>query len=399
MSSTILPSYLIFWLSSIIAICTAHAHIIDQVYAELKTEGKNFHITIIIDAGYCLPEYRGDRDAPAPDSAWINALNEEEHANLRKEAENYLRNTLTLTQGNKELLYDFTFLDYEKRPYKFYESMFGTPTLRIELKGQYLASGGEISASWQDPYEAALLFVVKTHSDGRPQNLSIHLEPRSQKTLGIHIAPYEKYTTSQAAPPNEAIASEPKVRITSKPTAWLNFVQVGFNHVVPKGLDHILFIFGLFLFSPKWKPLFHQSLVFTLSHSVTLALSLLGIIGFAGKWIEALIALSIVYIAIENIRTKPDESAPWKRLTLVFIFGLIHGLGFGSILRSFLPSNEALLPIVGFNLGVELGQIAVLVLSFLLFGWFSKNFKWIRLPGSIIIGLVGLAWTFERVFS
>ena len=161
---------------------------------------------------------------------------------------------------------------------------------------------------------------------------------------------------------------------------------------------------GLFLFSPKWRPLLHQSLAFTLSHSVTLALSLLGVISFEGKLVEgklveALIALSIVYIAIENLRAKEDDKSGWKRLILVFAFGLIHGLGFGAVMRTFMPSEEVIWPLIGFNIGIELGQITVLALCFLLFVWFVKYFRWVRISGSVLIGLVGLFWFFERIFS
>ena len=148
-----------------------------------------------------------------------------------------------------------------------------------------------------------------------------------------------------------------------------------------------------------WRPLLHQSLAFTVAHSVTLALSLVGVVGFSGKWVEALIALSIVYVAVENLRAKDGQKVGWRRLFLVFGFGLLHGLGFGSMLRSYLPNENLLWPIVGFNVGVELGQLAVLAVCFLLFAWFAKNFRWIRIIGSTLICLIGTFWVFERALG
>ncbi|MGJ8726465.1 MAG: HupE/UreJ family protein [Roseibacillus sp.] len=380
----------------------AQGHIIDQVYAELRTQGTGFEVKMVIDAGYCLPEYRGDKNEKAPDSAWINGLDEEEHARLRREAESYLRKTLTFFQNSEEVAYEITFEDYAQEPYKFYESMFGAPTLRLNLKAEFLPAGGELRASWQDPYEAILLFVVKIRTEERRENISIPIEPKTEKKLGIHVEPF-------LAPDNsssevlEGRATNPlskrTVTTTSKPLGWLDFVKLGFRHVIPQGLDHILFVVGLFLFSPKWRPLLHQSLAFTVAHSVTLALSLTGLVGFSGKWVEALIALSIVYVAVENLRTQEEEKVEWPRLFLIFGFGLLHGLGFGAMLRFFMPSQDVIAPVIGFNVGVELGQIAVLAVCFLLFGWFTKQFKWIRIPGSVVIGLAGLIWFFERALA
>ena len=384
-------SYLTFWVFIVASLPIAKAHVLDQVFGRLAIEGKEFNIRLIIDAGYCLPEFRGDTDIPAPDLAWIEGLNEEQHERLRKEAENYLRETLTLRQDGTQVDYSIAFRDYEQTPYKFYSSSSGAPTLRLTLNGTFLPKGGEFQASWQDPYQASLLivFIKESAEGGGKRSVSVQLEPQTEKNLGIQIEPFQSTQSSE----------EPKVTITAKHTGWLGYIKIGFDHVIPAGFDHILFVVGLFLFSPKWRPLLHQSLAFTLSHSVTLALSLLGVISFEGKRVEALIALSIVYIAIENLRAKEDDKSGWKRLILVFAFGLIHGLGFGAVMRTFMPSEEVIWPLIGFNIGIELGQITVLALCFLLFVWFVKYFRWVRISGSVLIGLVGLFWFFERIFS
>lgn len=374
-----------------------NAHVIDQVTGQLKIEGTKFDVGIIIDAGYCLPEFRGDSDIAAPDSAWINGLSEEEHSRLRGEAEKYLRETLIFMQDGTKLDYAITFTDYEKKPYQFYDSMFGAPTLRLALEGELLPAGGEFQANWKDPYKASLLIIFqKRNEDGWLRSVSVQMEPRTTQNLGIHIEPFEQIVRSEGSETTAPNQQEPKVTITTKRTGLLGFVKIGFDHVIPDGVDHILFIVGLFLFRPKWRPLFHQSLAFTVAHSVTLAMSLLGVMTFSGKWVESLIALSIVYVAFENLRMKEDEKMKWRRLILVFAFGLLHGLGFGAMMRSLMPAEEPAIPILGFNIGVELGQILVLAICFIFCGWFAKHFKWIRIIGSSAIGVTGLFWFLQR---
>jgi len=376
---------------------TIDAHVIDQVSGQLKIEGTKFDVRIIIDAGYCLPEFRGDSDTAAPDSAWINGLNEEEHSRLRTEAEKYLREALIFMQDGTKLDYAITFTDYEKQPYQFYDSMFGAPPLRLALEGEFLPAGGEFQASWKDPFEASLLIVFqKKNEEGWLRSVSVQMEPQTTQNLGIHIDSFEKVTHTKESETPIQSQQEPKVTITSKRRGLLGLIKIGFDHVIPDGFDHILFIVGLFLFRPKWRPLLHQSLAFTAAHSVTLAMSLLGVMTFSGKWVESLIALSIVYVAVENLRMKEDEEMRWRRLIFVFAFGLLHGLGFGAMMRSLMPAEAPAIPILGFNVGVELGQILVLGICFLLFGWFTKHFKWIRIIGSSTIGVIGLFWFFQR---
>ena len=181
--------------------------------------------------------------------------------------------------------------------------------------------------------------------------------------------------------------------------AFLNYTVIGFEHILPLGLDHILFVLGLFLLSPTLKPLFWQVTAFTLAHSVTLAMTIFGLISFSPSIVEPIIALSITFIAVENIFT--TNLKPW-RILVVFLFGLIHGMGFAGVLSEIgLPEGQQALALVAFNVGVELGQIAVILIA-LAAVWFFRNASWYRTrisnPASIAIGAVGLFWFVERVF-
>ncbi len=176
------------------------------------------------------------------------------------------------------------------------------------------------------------------------------------------------------------------------------YLRQGFVHVVPEGLDHILFVLGLFLLSRTWKPLLAQVTTFTLAHSVTLALATLGTVKVSPTIVEPIIAASIAFVALENI-FRPRYSH-W-RLLVVFVFGLIHGLGFASALGDLeLPRNSLAVGLVGFNVGVEGGQLAVIAGAFLLTGWLrnaAQYRRWIVIPGSALIALCGVVWTIERI--
>ena len=181
------------------------------------------------------------------------------------------------------------------------------------------------------------------------------------------------------------------------------FVIEGFEHIIPKGLDHILFVFGLFLFSLSWRPLLSQITAFTLAHTVTLGLTTLSIVKIpaAQIWlVEALIAVSITYVAIENI-WRPKLG--WWRVVVVFGFGLLHGIGFASVLGDLgLAQGQFVLSLIAFNIGVESGQLAVIAIGFITlalpFGKSHSYRSYVVIPGSIAIALVGGWWAFERIF-
>ena len=185
----------------------------------------------------------------------------------------------------------------------------------------------------------------------------------------------------------------------NKLNAFLDYIPVGFEHIIPKGWDHIIFVLGLFFFSTKLRPLVWQISAFTVAHTFTLALGSIGYIKIVPEIVEPLIALSIVFIAVENIFF--DRLSKWRPI-VIFIFGLLHGLGFASVLGEFgLPDGFFIAALLGFNLGVEIGQLTVVLLAFITLGyWFNKKDYYqisVANPISIIIGLVGAYWFIERV--
>ncbi len=178
------------------------------------------------------------------------------------------------------------------------------------------------------------------------------------------------------------------------------YLVLGFWHIVPAGLDHILFVLGLYLLSPRLAPLLWQISAFTIAHTLTLAMSTYGVLALPSQVVEPLIAASIAYVAIENLFTR--ELHAW-RPALVFAFGLLHGMGFAGVLNELgLPRGEFVPALIAFNAGVELGQLAVLAAALACSGWFRTQ-RWYRaavaIPASVAIACVGLYWSIERVIT
>ena len=183
--------------------------------------------------------------------------------------------------------------------------------------------------------------------------------------------------------------------------AWSNFTgyfKQGFEHILPEGLDHILFVLGLFLLCRAWKPTLIQVTTFTAAHTVTLALATLGYVSAPGHIVEPIIAASIAVIALENI-FRPTYGK--FRIILVFVFGLIHGLGFAQrLIDERIPAGSIVSSLLGFNLGVELGQLAVIGLAIAATFWIKDENHYRRfvvIPASTLIAVAGLVWAYQRV--
>ena len=209
------------------------------------------------------------------------------------------------------------------------------------------------------------------------------------------------FFTSTLLVPNQILAHDIVATLENmSPTATaISYLNIGFEHILPLGFDHILFIISLVLFSPNLRQLFTQSAAFTAGHCITLALASFQIFNISPNIIEPIIALTIVYVAAENILKKELKAS---RLILIFAFGLLHGLGFASALSEIgLAKNQFILSLFMFNVGLELGQILIIILSFGVLMSIQKQFSitWPKLvfPVSIFIICIGMYWVIERL--
>ena len=186
---------------------------------------------------------------------------------------------------------------------------------------------------------------------------------------------------------------------TTRLRTALRYLKLGFTHIMPNGLDHMLFVLGIYLLSSRGRSILMQVSAFTVAHSITLALSLYGFVSVSPRIVEPMIALSIAYVAVENVFL--SELKSW-RVVLVFAFGLLHGMGFAGALHELrIPRSEFVTALVTFNVGVEGGQLAVIALAFLLVGWHCSSQTWYRarivIPASMLIACTAIYWTVNRL--
>jgi hypothetical protein len=174
------------------------------------------------------------------------------------------------------------------------------------------------------------------------------------------------------------------------------YLALGFTHILPEGVDHILFVLGLFLLATSMRALLSQITAFTVAHSISLALTMYGVVSLPSRIVEPAIALSIACVAIENIIT--PRLHPW-RVAVVFVFGLLHGMGFAGVLHELgLPRRQFVPALVSFNVGVEAGQLVVIAVAMLLFAQWLRNRRFV-VSCSVAIALTGLFWTVQRIAS
>ncbi len=259
----------------------------------------------------------------------------------------------------------------------------------------------QIRAKEEAPYD----LIFTNQIDGKPQRRVNVLFPGEESFkfdlgfIGTRPAPEaEKPVVIQ---PAKTISKEEQAeqRRADARSTFFSFTRQGFVHVLPLGLDHILFVLGLFFLSRKWKPIIYQVSVFTIAHTITLGLATLDLVAAPSHVVEPIIAASIAVVAIENILFPGYRH---MRLLVVFFFGLIHGLGFAGALSAFdLDPTSLVIGLLGFNVGVEFGQLAVITLVFGSTFWLAEEKayrKWVVVPGSLLITLMGIYWTIERVF-
>ncbi|MGB5707191.1 MAG: HupE/UreJ family protein [Arenicellales bacterium] len=249
----------------------------------------------------------------------------------------------------------------------------------ITLSPEFNGAIEGITWSWSKEYGSSVIRIN-------------HYDPQQQQDA------YSAFISSGKRSVEIPLSGEISLKIVD--VAW-NYLVTGFIHILPRGLDHILFVVGLFLLSPLFRPLLIQVSCFTVAHTMTLALAASGLLYVPAAIVEPLIAASIIYVAVENITS--EKLKLWRPF-LVFGFGLLHGLGFAGVLSDVGISNDYfILALVAFNIGVEAGQIAVIFGCFMLVGFWFRHRNWYRavitIPASLLIAIVGGFWFVQRVIG
>jgi hypothetical protein len=206
-----------------------------------------------------------------------------------------------------------------------------------------------------------------------------------------------------APAPTEAPGVEPpptrpaRDRFGTAGVAW-RFVRLGFEHIIPAGTDHALFVLGLFLLTPRFKPVMWQISAFTVAHTITLTLTALHVVGLPSSVVEPAIAASIAFVGVENLVTR--RVSPW-RVVVAFIFGLVHGMGVATAFsEAGFPPGQLVTSLAAFTVGVEAGHMLVLAGAFIALAW-ARNKPWYRsrvaIPLSLVIGAIASYWFIERI--
>lgn len=355
----------------LIAPSALRAHVVEQFYVKVLPSSAGWQLEILFDVGYAKPEWRGDPDTPQPSRDWLLDRSDEEHAEFRAETELFLNDCLGFNGPEEPIEVIYQFPDFDSSPPDFPKPLTGGAYYRVVI--QPVSPPPAESRVWIAQTDTPSFLFEIPGADG--------------KTPGfITLSPGESMPLPSASEPAPAV----------RPAETHAFIE-GFLHVIPLGLDHILFILGLFLLQRSFRPLLWQSLTFTLAHTITLGLTAAGFIHPPAHWIEPIIALSILALAVENLFVK--EATHWRFL-LVFVFGLVHGMGFANALGSIVANGESFLPrLIAANLGVECAQVTILTTAWLMtLGWNEKPaYTRMRIAANVLLGLTALAWFIQRV--
>lgn len=257
-----------------------------------------------------------------------------------------------------------------------------------------------LSKSWLKIIAALLLlicvtFTFLTQAHAHPQDEFCDAAMQIDMELCLQLSGLDS-----AQGPNVLKDEDGNVR--SPLSSALYFAKIGIDHILPGGTDHILFVLALFLAAKTTRSLILQISVFTIAHTVTLGLTAAGVIEPPASIVEPLIALSIAVVAVETLFK--SEPSKW-RLLIIFGFGLFHGMGFAGFIKEIgLPPEQFWPSLIGFNVGVEIGQLSVILLAVIL-AWPVKrvlartNISYraaVIIPASLIIAAIGFWWFIAR---
>ena len=387
-----------WWLSFVFLLGAAHAHAhllnMTKVIASLGPNGEvavDMQVDLTRGAGGPLEYYRLSRVENPKSDAEISRLMER------------LAGAIDLRLGGTAVPLHWELVELPKLSKEEFVNPLNWPMTHVTLKGILPGPGASATDGAQSTVASAssgtLTGVFRTAFPfEEPISLTFSAD-NDQRTMTRWLV------ASQLSPPfplkEGADGTQPGSRSGASAEAdnggLFQYVVFGFTHILPRGLDHVLFVLGLYLGARSIRSLLVLVTCFTFAHSITLALAAVGAVRLPPNIVEPLIAASIVWVGIENFFVA--RTGRWRPL-IVFLFGLLHGLGFASALSELhLPAGNFLLALLSFNVGIELGQLAVIALAFAVTVMFLRK-PWYRsrmaLPASLAIAILAMFWTVER---
>ncbi|MGG3467489.1 HupE/UreJ family protein [Neobacillus pocheonensis] len=361
----------------------ASAHAYSASYTKITMDQKHTEIVFTLDTLSIIELL------PAIDKNKNYVLEKSEINKNRHHLEELVTEGLTLDKDNKEQtakVEEFKLVKKENKEYlSIYMSFppFSPGETIVFNDGFYFNDTGAnyinlLSASWMGETSEAVL-------QGKERTWTILLT-EVQQEQGQTTQP----DTSQVQPDTAKPVEKPAA------SSWFSFFKLGMMHILT-GYDHLLFLFALLLRKQTFKQYAAIVTSFTIAHSITLSLAVLGWITLPSRFVEATIAFSICYVAVENIFRKEIR----HRWSITFLFGLIHGLGFASILREMsIPKSHLAVALINFNLGIEAVQLTIVLLFLPLLSllYKLKSTRKIVVYGSYAIVTLGAIWFVQRIF-
>lgn len=379
-------------LAWLLLVPAAHAHLLNmsRVAVDLLPAGR---VVVVLELD--LSRALGGADGYFAASQAARPL---QHPDLAAVAAAVAEATV-LTVGEVRVALQPVALVMPRVPREDYHSPLKWPRAELTLHGVLTASGADAGirhSGVQVVFTPAFLFE---------EPIAVTLaHPASAATLTRWLVLEQRSPVLNAGPWLESTAGAgaalpaPETREPAVMDVLLRYLLLGFEHILPGGYDHLLFVLGLFLGAARMGTLVMALGFYTLAHSATLALATLGWVPAPAAVVEPLITLSIAWVAAENLRRR---DAAGSRYLVTFAFGLVHGLGFaGALGESGLPVDARLAGLVGFNLGVELAQLCFVAALLLLLGWIRRRPGWrprVVVPASLAVAMLGVAWTVVRL--
>ncbi|HYK75268.1 MAG TPA: HupE/UreJ family protein [Pseudoneobacillus sp.] len=369
---------------------TAQAHAYSASYTQITMDNQKTELVFSIDTLSILellPKIDKNQN-------WVleeSEIKEEEH-----HLEELITEGLTLDKGNEEQTPEVEKMEIVKKENKIFLSTYMnfpafSPGDTISFNDGFYAN--DTGTNYVNLISASFL--------GQASEGVLQGKERTWTILLTEVQQEQGSESGQAIQPNPD-QQQPDQSQTNQPvkpsstSSWFSFFKLGTLHILT-GYDHLLFLIALLLRKQTFKQYAAIVTAFTIAHSITLTLAVLGWITLPSRFVEATIAFSICYVALENIFKKEIR----HRWGITFLFGLIHGLGFATILREMaIPKTHLAVALINFNLGIEFVQllIVLLLLPILSYMFKLKSSGKIVKYGSFVITGLGAIWLVERIF-
>ncbi|WHY91251.1 HupE/UreJ family protein [Neobacillus cucumis] len=365
---------------------TAQAHAYSASYTQITMDQNKTEVVFSIDTLSIIEL----NDGIDKNKDWV--LQQSEIDKEKHHIEELLTEGIALDKDNNEQTPELEKMKIVKKSNKIF--------LSIYLKYPGFSPGETISFNdgfYANDPTTNYVNLISANYKGETSEAALQGDNRTWTMLLTEVQQEQQSDSGQTAQPDQNQQHQPPApHVQPTTSTWFSFFKLGMMHILT-GYDHLLFLLALLLRKQTFKQYAAIVTSFTIAHSITLSLSVLGLVSIPSRFVEATIAFSICYVALENIfRIKIHH-----RWTITFIFGLIHGLGFASLLREMAISKSHLVvALINFNLGIEAVQLTIvlLLLPLLTYMFKLKASPKIVKFGSMVIVLLGAIWLIQRIF-